>query len=82
MNAAILLVTWIVAHQPSSYQVSFDSFEHCKLARIALIRDAYRIEKYGQPDPSIQGDGSVDGSIIPFAPLGAPLQISVICVLR
>jgi hypothetical protein len=45
----ILLVTWIVtgqtAAQASSYQVEFDSWDKCIIARDAILSDRERILK-------------------------------------
>jgi hypothetical protein len=49
MIKAILLVTWIVAGQASAqasnYQVEFDSWEKCTVARDTQLRDRERIVK-------------------------------------
>ena len=37
---AVLLVTWLLGAQVSSYQVPFDNIEHCNAARVAILQDA------------------------------------------
>jgi hypothetical protein len=45
MKTFILLVTWIVAGQPtSSYQSNFKSAEACDAARIAVLAEGRRIK--------------------------------------
>jgi hypothetical protein len=44
----VLLVTWIVSLQPpSSYQVTFDSWEKCEAAKNAVLDDRARVLKQG-----------------------------------
>jgi hypothetical protein len=42
----VLLVTWLVSGQPpSSYQVTFDSWEKCNAAKEAVLRDRDRVRE-------------------------------------
>jgi hypothetical protein len=42
----VLLVTWIVSGQPaSSYQVAFDSWQKCDVAKEAVLRDREQVRQ-------------------------------------
>lgn len=65
----VLLVMWLVMGQPpQAYEVRFNSASACSAARVALQREAERIN--AEPPPQIAGQ-----TLVPF-----PVRVSAICV--
>jgi hypothetical protein len=79
MDAALLLVTWIIYGQaPSSYQTPFASMEACEAARQAVLRDAdrVRVERQVYDDRARRQPGTVVYNAPP------PPIVSAVCAAR